>query len=77
MPFWIQLSNTILSEATKTSLLIFIIRTEISSQPCALLGFKERMIFSIFSSVIWILTNAGALLVAMLGISLPVSIVVH
>ena len=59
------------------SSLFFVIRTEISSQPCALLGLKERMISSIFSSEIWILANSGTLLAAIFGITLSVSIVEH
>ena len=52
-------------------------RIDISSQPCALLGFNDRMIFKNFSSEIVNSVRGGAEGIMFCGIALPVSIVVH
>ena len=62
---------------TKVASLNFIILTDISSHPCALLGLSDLMMFSILSSemrdsLIWEVGTGASC-----GISLPVSIVVH
>ena len=52
-------------------------RIDISSQPCALLGFNDRMIFKTFSSEMVNSVRGGAEGIMFCGIALPVSIVVH
>ena len=46
---------------TRLSSQILIIRTDMSSNPCALFGLKERIILSIFSSETQKSVNEGAL----------------
>ena len=62
---------------TSAASLNFIILTDIPSQPCALLGFNDLIMFSIFSSVIGksFIREEGA--GKLVGISLSVSIFVH
>ena len=69
--------NIIFSGTTSATSLSFIILTDISSQPCALLGLSDRMICSIFSSEIAKSFIRVQVTGIFSGISLPVSIVVH
>ena len=69
--------NIIFNETTNAVSLSFIILTDISSHPCALLGLIDRMIFSIFASEITKVSIGVEFMGLCCGITLPVSIVVH
>ena len=62
---------------TNAASLNFIILTDMSSQPCALLGLSDLMIFSILSSEMIKSLIRGAVTGLSPGISLSVPIVVH
>ena len=72
-----QFVKIILSGRTNAPSLNFIILTDISSQPCALLGLSDRMILIIFSSEMKKSVNNVVLAGVPCGISLPVSMIVH
>ena len=69
--------NIIFNGATNAASLSLIILTDISSQPCALLGLSDRIIWSIFSSEIAKVFFKVKVTGICCGIALPVSIVVH
>ena len=69
--------NIILHGMTNAVSLNFIILTDRSSQPCALLGFSDLMIFGVVSSEMIKSFIRGAVPELSPGISLSVPIVVH
>ena len=75
---WVrQDSNNNLKGRRSVSSHIFVIRTEISSQPLALFVFKDRIIFKMFSIEIEKPVSSEMLGRDVTVSSLPVSIVLH
>ena len=69
--------NIIFNEMTNAASLDFIILTDISSQPCSLLGLSDLLMISILSSEMIRSFIRGAVTGLSPGISLSVPIVVH